>query len=485
MTKSLLTFCLAGFIQCAFSQLPLHADELRKSLNPYQALVPHYFQYDFSLQASATREVTIVPVEEQFDYFNTAAGAWQPAFRFNYEYLNDAKLQVMNEFNYLPSTISWLNTKRVTYSYDAYGFQSSATEEVYNPSDGGLMLQLLYALNHSSNGNLLMEQISYWNAVEESWSPDHKHDYAYNTNGYEQSVVHADWTDSSFQWSPYQEYTSSYDGNHQLILYLGKTWDAGLQQWLNEIKDTISYNTLQQLHQTETQTWSAAGNKWTPYYRTTYEHDEYGNLQKMTGSFWNVDAAAFAYSNQYLFIFENSRLSETIYQLWNENMQVWANFNQTKYSYDTSGYLTGKTISNWINNEWNESYRYLFNNDMNGMVLQSTGQSWSNVDSQWHDIERYTASWLTFTSATSLPVTDYSILIFPNPAGDLINFRDLQPGKQYEVKIMDTEGSIRQESVISCMQPMETAALPEGIYLLYIKENGRNEVAACKLVITR
>lgn len=470
----------------AYCQSPISQEELRKKQNPYQQLLPAYIPNSFSLEKKFNRDAVFQPVVEQFDYFNTPANDWQPAFKYEYDYLSNGNLYTSNEFNYNLSMQLWTNTKKVSYGYDVFELPDSVMEEVYNAADGSLVPQTLLNLLYTQAGNLEQEQISFWNVQTASWLPDHKHNYTYTTSGKEQSVIHADWADSSMDWNPYEEYYSLYDINDNLIRYLGTEWNLDVLAWMPATKDTIEYDLLQILLRTTSESWSVTSNLWTPYYRNEYEHDAAGNLIRITGQSWDESLLNFQNSNQYLFQFNGDALEENIFQVWNTNSLEWNNFNRTVYVYDSTSLLIEKVIHNWTSNTWVATYRYLYVNDAYGNVIQSTGQSWNNSTAEWKNIERYTASWISFTTNTGEVATGFtSVLVFPNPVSQQLFIAGLQPAMNYSALITDVSGKVLLNTNFKNEQSVSVDELTEGVYLLTIKENGRNVVAACKLIISK
>ncbi len=470
----------------AHGQSAISQEELRKKSTPYQQLLPAYILYSFALEKKINRDAVFQPVVEQFDYFSTPANDWQPAFKYEYDYLSNGNLYTSNEFNYSLSMQSWTNTKKVSYGYDVFELPETVMEEVYNAADGSLVPQTLLNLLHTQAGNLEQEQISFWNVQTASWLPDHKHNYNYTTSGKEQSVIHADWADTSMDWNPYEEYYSLYDINDNLIRYLGSEWNLDVLAWLPSTKDTIEYDLFHNLLRTTSESWSVTSNIWTPYYRNEYEHDAAGNLIRITGQSWDESLLNFQNSNQYLFSFNGDVLEENIFQVWSTTSLEWNNFNRTVYVYDSTSLLIEKVIHNWTDDNWVATYRYLYVNDAYGNVIQSTGQSWNNSTAEWNNIERYTASWISFTTNTGEAATDFtSVLVFPNPVSQQLFIAGLQPTMNYSALITDVSGKVRLNTNFKNEQSVSVDELTEGVYLLSIKENGRNVVAACKLIISK
>lgn len=483
--KHLLLFLIAAFLSStAFPQQAFDFNELRKVENPYLSSLPGYVTFFFSLEKNTTRELTFKPLTEQFDYFNGAIGDWQPSFKFEYSYFPDARLNVLNEFNYNAAGPDWINSKRTSYGYDVFGFQSIATEEAYDLTSGGLKNNALYEQQYAPVGNLLQEKISYWNTVGASWLANHKHDYSYDGNNQEIEVTHADWIDSISQWNEYQQYFSLYNSSN-LVRYLGMVWNADSMAWMNETKDTMVYDQVQQLTHSETQLWSPEKNKWNSYFGNDYEYDAEGNLVQITGLFWEENAAAFQNSTRYLYQFTGDELNEIIFQLWNNTSGEWENFNKTSFSYDTTKLLIQKVISNWNGSVWAESYQYLYDHDGNGNLLESVGQSWNGSSGTWANIERYSADWMSVVTGIAPVIESNSFCIYPNPAKDQLMISGTGTSIHYNAEITDVTGKVIMDVEIFNGNSLDLKELLPGIYLLYIKENSRNRSAALPFVISK
>lgn len=469
----------------AYCQPPVNKEELRKNQNPYLPLLPAYITRPFTLEKLTSRDGLFYPEEEQFDYFNSVSDDWQPAFKYEYDYQGNGSLLHLNEHNYNAFEQSWTHTKRVSYTYDVFALPDSVIEEVYNAAAVNLVPQTLLQLTHSPEGNLEQEQISNWNMQASDWLPDHKHGYSYTISGKEQSVVHADWVDTSQEWNPYEEYHSLYNANDNLVRYLGLAWNMELLAWLPATKDTIEYDLFQNLQRITSASWSPSDTLWTPYYRNEYEHDETGNLTGITGLFWEESIHDFQNSIRYLFHFSGEVMDEAIFQVWNNGNLDWDHLNRTVYVYDSLSLLTEKVIYSWTGSSWAESYRYLYVQDAYGNVIQSTGQSWNNNTATWKDIERYSASWISFTTHNNQELNEYkSAIVFPNPANQYLLVDGLLPHGTYLAILTDLAGNVKLETTFLNAQSIPLKGLTAGVYLIYIKENGRNVVAACKLIIS-
>ncbi|MBK9730048.1 MAG: T9SS type A sorting domain-containing protein [Chitinophagaceae bacterium] len=470
----------------ALSQPSFHLNELKRMVNPYESAVPDYLQQSIPSDHDATRELIFKPLYEQYDYYDLLEHEWIPSYKFEYDYHPDASLNILNEFSLDLLVGDWINTRRTTYAYDLFGFQSSGLEQVFDPSSGGLINNTLYEEQHTTTGDLLQEKISYWNAIATSWLANHKHDYTYYANGKELSVTHSDWVDTSMLWYTYSQYISTYDNNENLLLYKGIVWNEDSVAWLNETEDTMVYNSLNQLIHSESKIWSIENQEWIVYYGYDYEYDDFANLIRITSSTWDNNNSVFQNLNQYLYEFDNNKLTKIIFQLWDNSSASWQNFNMNAFFYDASGFPGQKIISNWTGTGWVSTYQYLYTNDDHGNVIQSIGQTWNNNFQVWNNVERYTVNWLSVITSIPIKTTiENNVLISPNPVADYFIIAGLNLSDSYNAAITDMKGITVSNISIHGSQPVFVKNLPAGNYLVTIKENSRNVVAALPFLIVK
>lgn len=479
--------CLLLFIMqlgAASSQPVIHFDELKGTVNPYSATLPPCLLSVFSPATSSARDVLFKPSTETFDYYDMNQALWFPLYFFDYDYNNDGQINILNEYNFDQVINDYISSRRTTYGYDVFGFQQFYQEEIYDATTGGLINSMLNEQQHLSSGSILQEKISYWNTIAVAWTANHKHDYVYLPDGKELSITHADWVDSTMSWNAYAQYVSGYDSNNNLVRYAGNTWNSDSMWWQPETKDTMVYNAQQQLVHSESMIWSAAEEKWLIYYGNNFEYDASGNLLQITNLTW--DGNTFQNLNQYFYIYENDKITNLIFQVWNASSASWENFNMIAWYYGLTGFPEQKILSNWLGTGWEATYRYLYTVDDYGNLLQSIGQTWNDQFHIWNNVERYTATWLeVMTPADVLHDQLFSPFLFPVPTAGNLYLSGLDALHHYTVTITDAAGTIWMETAVDARQPINTATLKNGMYLLTIKENSRNHVAALPFLMAK
>lgn len=486
MKHALLSFFILFKLTILFAQPVLHFDELKKEVNPYNFALPGYLYNSIPVNQRDNRELIFKPLYEQFDYFDMNEVEWKPLYKFEYNYLPDANLYTLNEFSFDLLINDWINTRRTTYDYDGSGFQLDATEKVFDATSGGLVNNALYEQQHTATGSLLQEKTNYWNLLSNAWLANHKHDYSYYLNGKELSVTHSDWIDTSTSWYTYSEYISTYDSNENLTRYLGMVWNADSSDWLNETKDTLIYNLSNQVLHSESQLWIPETHEWLIYYGTDYEYDANGNLVTITGSTWDDNASAFKKLNQYIYQFDNNQLTNIIFQLWDIATSGWQNFNMISFNYDLPALPSKKIISNWNGTGWVATYQYVYLYDDHENLIESDGQTWNDNLQVWINVERYTANWLqVITSSLIIESTVPKLLMYPNPVSNYFYVTGLNSTSFYKANIADMKGNIVSYINIHQGQPVYIEQLSQGNYLLTIKENSRNVIAAIPFKVVK
>ena len=468
----------------AAAQPLIHFDELKGAVNPYavafQSHLPS-FLYNRNL---TTRDVSFKPLTETFDYYDMNQAQWLPLYQFDYDYSADGQLNILNEYNFDQVLNYYLHSRRTTFGYDLFGFQQYLQEETYDASTGGLINNMLNEQLHTSAGGILQEKISYWNSMAATWTANHKHDYTYLPNGKEFSVTHADWLDSTLSWNTYSQYLSTYDSHDNLVLYAGYTWNSDSLWWQQETKDTMTYNAQDQLIHSESMIWSADNQEWLVYYGSDFEYDGSGNILQITNSIWGD--TGFQKLNQYLYVFEDDKLTNIIFQIWDLSSASWLSYNMVSLFYGLAGYQDQKLLSTWNGTGWEATYRYLYTTDDYGNIIQAIGQTWNDQFHMWNNVERYIATWLeVLTPAIVINNRKIKMALFPDPASCYLYVTGLEAKNNYSAVISDAGGKVWMECNVYSGQPLLVDKLDNGTYLITIKENSRNDVAALPFIIAK
>lgn len=468
----------------ASSQPNFHFDELKGEVNPYAVAFHSHLPTFLCNKNFTTRDVTFKPLTETFDYYDMNQAQWLPFYLFDYDYSADGKLNILNEYNFDQVFNYYLHTRRTTFGYDIFGFQQYFQEETYDASTGGLINNMLNEQEHTSTGGILQEKISYWNSIAAIWTANHKHNYTYLPNEKEFSVTHADWVDSTMSWNTYSQYLSSYDGNENLVLYAGYTWNSDSLWWQQETKDTMTYDAQHQLINSESMIWSANNEEWQPYYGSDFEYDGSGNLIQITNYTWSD--TAFQNLNQYLYVFDDNKLTNIIFQIWDISSASWLSYNMVSLYYGLAGYQDQKLLSTWNGTGWESTYRYLYTTDDYGNLIQSIGQTWNDNFNMWNNVERYVATWLeVLTPATVINNNKIKMALFPDPTAGFLYVSGLDAKNEYKAFISDASGKICMACTVYSGQPLAVDALQNGTYLITIQENSRNNVAALPFLIAK
>jgi len=86
------------------------------------------------------------------------------------------------------------------------------------------------------------------------------------------------------------------------------------------------------------------------------------------------------------------------------------------------------------------------------------------------------------TSSTCSPTSVSSFRLYPNPAGNHVNFDLPFAGSQYELSVMNVSGKVLYSSVNCESTGMDISFLPKGTYFVHIRQNNRLYISKLEIV---
>jgi hypothetical protein len=181
----------------------------------------------------------------------------------------------------------------------------------------------------------------------------------------------------------------SYDANGNNISEIDQGWQFGLSgpnngTWGNFAKETYMYDANGNLTASYQSSW--INNAWVDYQQENWTYDANNNRLVYTSSMYDNTSQRWWTSakNVYNYDANGNELSYIPYYCSGSQL-----LKQTRDTciYDVNNNMVLKINSNWINNSWNDSYKYTYTYDANGNEL-------SEIDSdiflqEWMPLDEY------------------------------------------------------------------------------------------------
>jgi hypothetical protein len=181
-------------------------------------------------------------------------------------------------------------------------------------------------------------------------------------------------------WYNFEKYTYVYNDNDKLLEYHFLGWDGVREAWLNQYQEVSTYDNL-------------------------------GN--------------------------PSGRLSQVVQ---GNNNEFWANIRNDTYLCNDNGYKTEEVTEYW-NNSWDKTYKYLYRYDSYGNMNDSTDQYWDSYNQVWVNSQRSLLYYSEHITKIDMHngTADQDMLVYPNPvraAGTFV----YPAGKIAMIEIYDAAG---------------------------------------------
>lgn len=389
---------------------------------------------------------------------------------FNNGELNALDSMIFYQWNFLKN--DWKQSKKSEYFYD---------------ENGKLKEVLLYIKDQILN----------------SWILTEKSEYQYNLAGKVTQKLSFSFDTENNVWTPNQKRQSIYNDNNYLVEYYQFYWNNSTNLWKGSRKITYDYNEQNKLIQYKDYDWDQDLNDWRNYEKAIYTYSSVANEVEIRYYYLNNSLADWILDFKIIRTYNSKNLiSEQISAIWLENLNEWAYWEKSVFSFDSLDNKIEEKIYELdsLSDGWIHLYSlmndYIYGN--NGKILQDSGYYYSGENQNWvilglkkknyayddHEnmIEyivcnrEHTQGWVKEekqqyyyskhnVSTNNISGDGKSVVCFPNPAVDFINVNLTEDAK---IQIFDLSGNL----MLDCVQKngsIEISKLPSGLYLLHIK----------------
>jgi len=340
-----------------------------------------------------------------------------------------------------------------SWSYENNFFTSGSKKFYYTCDANGAILYYIYYVRSSdnthwilsrkveysydSNGNISKKIIQDWNSNSNDWVNYKRILYNCNSNGKITQEIIQSWNSSSNDWVNYQKNLYTYDNNNNFIKLVSQLWDTGSEEWKNGGQFLITYDDNNNQTVRLMQKWNASTG-WVNKSQEIFTYDGDGNNTQVKSQKWDAASEQWINVGNTLYTYNNGNKTVIISQKWNAGQNAWVNKNQFLFTYDGNGNKT--------------EYKY---------------QKWSTTSDMWENKIRNLYYWSEFEIAGITDIAESSIMLFPNPATDIITISADGLNKNSEVQIFSLSGKILQTSRLS-QNKLNISNLQPGIYFIKI-----------------
>ena len=412
-------------------------------------------------------------------------------------------LKVLNEKLY---NNTWVNTNRLTYTYDENGNRLTYLIEEYFAELNSWINIFRYSYTYDQIGNNLIIVGEQW--MDEKWYYSRRITNTYDNKSNLLTTLHENWDNKQWVNSSRTKYT--YDERSNLLIELIEVWENARFEYLK--RNTYTYNERDSLLTHTFENWDGndkepssrlvytynnkgfvssllnktlSNNKWVNFYLRSYEYDDDGNLATDLVQHWENENWLNKY--RYKYSYNQDGTISIVNELWIENK--WTNNILNTTTYDQFGNKLVDLYQKWENDKWISYGRITKNYDIDGYFLSGINEifsagSWRlrngtfDFDNKSFGCAKIEVEWTTLPTSVEDIIDNNFLQIFPNPASEYIeiNYDAINPTLKRRIdedadviKIYDSLGenlmSVRNADLRS-LQRIDISHLPVGLYFV-------------------
>ncbi len=368
-------------------------------------------------------------------YFDTTSMAWEAIPQVKNTVLNyDSNYHKILELRTVWDGSTYQNNSLYGFSYDSAGRPITIISYYY--SAGTWENQYKTSFYYDSIQHIKTQITQIWDSL--TWVNSTKIKTLRDSAGNIVSENNFNWDVNALDWRYAMLDTTTFDSFHNKLIHVRQFWSFGV--WTNEQKEIFSYDAAHQLSTKIVQEWN--NNAWTNVLKHVYSYDANGNLL--------TDLTLIFYS------FTN-----------------WANYWRDVYTYAANNQLKDHTFQLWSNGSWlfmvGFNYTYYPNLSLKSLAYKSANGI--SPDIMFGDSTVY--YYHIVTSQKPLLAEPSAIVLYPNPAKDVVQLHSESPLDLCAFSIRNSAGAPVYESALNLMQSRDLhIALPNlttGYYSLCLQ----------------
>jgi hypothetical protein len=330
---------------------------------------------------------------------------------------------------------NWIDTARITNTYDNNGNVIKSAMDIRNISNSGWTNFSLatHELNANSTINNTITQL--WNDDTKQLENATKHIFTYDDSKRILTQKMQMWMDPD--WMDYYLTTNTYNGSGQILKELVQMYSFFPAGWSNSSQTDYTYNPDGTEHQSISQNWNIGESKWENSQRFT----SFYNDAKQVTSGLTEDFSTGSWVNNYQTIMTynaDGSMKEMLSQNWNSSGSNWIDDEMDTYSYTDKDHISQIITTKWLADQtkWENQLKTVFTYTNTGIGNKLAG--------------------------------DKILVVFPNPFSDVISFKTSALNKP-ELQIYNSTGQlIRTIKWGENFSNINLSDLKNGLYLIKV-----------------
>lgn len=321
---------------------------------------------------------------------------------------------------------AWVNAMKSTNTYDANGNLTSTLHQQWDADAGTWVnaINIVYTLNTDGTVKETLSQV--WE--ENAWQDMQKTIYTYSPT--KKSLTETTQMNLEGIYMDWSKVTNTYNDKDSLETQLTQVVNLQTFQMTNNSLDTYTYNTD-------------------------------GTENQVVSQDWNLETSAWVNSSRYTNTYDDAKkIISDLTETWVDN--AWMNEFKSTYTYN-GNQVQESLDQEWETDKWVDVNKHTYSYTATNQLQQVVSQSWNMESSQWVNESRIT---FTFGSTGINPLTDQSLVVFPNPFRDQITIQS-SVMKDQKIEIINSSGQvIKSFKTQGKALKMDLGNLENGMYII-------------------
>ncbi len=430
--------------------------------------------------------------EYKLQVYDSKRNIWIDSFQ--YKKYNNLGLLIMDmSFGYDQALGTHSHGYKVFKKYNVDKKVIESKHLIWDKDNQKWIKHVLELTDYSDSGNKKKIVSKTWVNGTNAWVNKDKKEWKYNSNNALIEYKTMEWVNNTWlnRYKKTIEYTS--EGKHKMIL--NQNWNTSEDNWENTLKNVYEYDGDSALY-VLVQQWNANEDKWKDFMLEIKKYNDAKLLIDNIKYYYPLDSTDELSGTRFLFYYNSEKkILNKLSRSWNDEKKVWEN--EGKWEYD---YTDGNTVisSNWdtITIEWipNAYYKYVL--DSQGRTVLGLRKKWNIEESKWINYSKdekeyddynhllnsiyfiwlddwvvYSKRhyfWSKFNTNNTDELANDGFVLFPNPAGNVLNLSYDLDKSIYNLQIYSLRGNQVLEISSPSYDKIDISQLVSGVYILKI-----------------
>ncbi|GAB1414769.1 hypothetical protein MASR2M117_01750 [Paludibacter sp.] len=241
--------------------------------------------------------------------------------------------------------------------------------------------------------NILLSSDSIWRSDLNKWMISGKAEFVYNAHNFITEFIETSWMfdgiKNELNYKSRELYT--YNDEDEMISHIVQNWDIKYTLWLNVSKVIQEYNADGSISIYSNYEWSDEISDWQLISEFENKYDAKGRQTVYSDKYWesSIEKLIIEYRNEMEYDDSDRLIMESyIYNNvdWNDdNYTITLLGNKTVYTYNQSGFLTGKTDFMMENEKFvpQEKYEFTYDDNHPDAIVSAIIYHWNPTTEEW------------------------------------------------------------------------------------------------------